>query len=356
MHLRNLHLRNFRLYEDAVFTFSPGINVIKGPNARGKTSIIEALYFLMTGRSFRTSQTADLIRHGAGSFLIEASFVKHGIQQKLQVQYNGSERKVLYNSTPCASSLNLLGLLQGVVIHPDDATIVKGAPACRRNLLDLQLGQSDPLYVRHLTRYDKAMRQRNILLKAKNPATIDVWEEQMAHSAAYIIRQRLHATKTLELRGKEFYRNICGAKEELSLHYKANGTGDNIPAEERDIHVLFSDQFKRHRLKEMELGSTMTGPHKDDVLIALHGKDARGFASEGQQRSCVVALRLAEWERLKSTTAHETPIMLVDDLGISLDAGRRLQLLQHLSSLDQVFITTTDMGSLLQGEHVILMN
>lgn len=354
MYLKALYLHNFRLYEDALFEFSPKINVIRGPNARGKTSLLEAVYFLMTGRSFRTAQTSELIRHGTAFFQLEACFVKHGIEQKLRVSYNGKERKVTYNSTPCASSLNLLGLLQGVVIHPDDAAVVKGAPAIRRHLLDLQLGQVDPLYVHHLTRYEKAMRQRNHLLRAKSCVTIESWEYEMAHAAAYVVKQRAQLVKELEIQGERLYRHICGGREELNLLYKAHGTGDDIPLEDGALRSVFRDQYHRHRSREMDLGATLTGPHKDDLIVALGGKDARGFASEGQQRSCVVALRLAEWERLKNMS-HEMPLMLVDDLGISLDASRRAQLLEHLSGLDQVFLTTTDDGQLMPAEHMISM-
>ncbi len=353
MFIKTLYLKDFRLYKDASFHFSEKINAIKGPNAQGKTSLIEAIYFLMTGRSFRTSQSMDLIRHGASFFHIEAKFVKHGIEQTISVTYNGKERKVFYNRAPCASSLNLLGLLQGVVIHPDDAAIVKGAPQMRRSLLDIQIAQTDPLYVRHLTRYDRAMRQRNFLLKAKSGAGIDVFEHQMAASAVYIVNRRSLAAMELNCLAAPLYENICGANEVLALRYKAHGTGDHIPNEPDALQHLFIDQYKRHRAKEMALGATLSGPHKDDLVIAIAGKEAKGFASEGQQRSAVVAMRLAAFEQLEILTEN-APLMLVDDLGMSLDSSRREHLLDHLSKLNgQVFITTTDTLKILPGEHLV---
>lgn len=356
MHLRALYLHNFRLYEEALFEFSPTVNVIRGPNARGKTSLLEAIYFLMTGRSFRAAQTTDLIRHGATFFCLEASFVKHGIEQKLRVYYSHKERKILYNATPCSSPLSLLGLMQGVVIHPDDAAIVKGAPTGRRHLLDLQLAQTDPLYVHYLTRYDRAMRQRNHLLKAKSALTIESWEYEMANAAAYVIHQRACRVDGLQQKGKELYSRICGRNEELSLSYKANGAGAHhlLEIESGTLRSLYCDQYARHRSREMEMGATLTGPHKDDIGIMLAGKEARSFASEGQQRSCVVALRLAEWERLKSAS-HENPIMLVDDLGMSLDSARRSHLLDYFNEAGQVFVTTTEERPLLAEEHAIKM-
>lgn len=354
MHLKRLRLRNFRIYEEAVFEFFPKTNVIRGPNAKGKTSILEAIYVLMTGRSFRTSQISELVRRGASSFTLEAIFVKHGLENTLRLHYQGGERKVVHNSTAYSSSVSLLGLLQGSIVHPDDVAVVKGAPSIRRHLLDLQLAQADPLYVHYLTRYDRAMRQRNHLLRAQITSTIESWEYEMAHAAAYVIPQRAKAVSELQQQGTILYNHICGGKEQLSLLYKAHGTGDVIPDNSVDLCRLFCDQYARHRKKEMTFGATLSGPHKDDLIISLDDKEARSFASEGQQRSCVVALRLAEWERLKDQS-YDTPLMLMDDIGMSLDSARRRYLLEHFNSLEQVFVTTTDELPLLDNEHTIVL-
>lgn len=354
MYLTALYLHNFRLYEEARFDFSPKVNMIRGPNARGKTSILEAIYFLMTGRSFRTSQTKDLIRHGADYFYLEATFVKHSIEQKLKVYYNSNERRVTYNSTITPSLSSLLGILQGVVVHPDDTAIVKGSPLARRHLLDIQLAQSDPLYVHHLTRYDRAMRQRNHLLRARSSATIDSWEYEMANAAAYVVQQRALAISILRERGQDHYRTICGGTETLHLSYKANGVGDHPINDLASLREIYRSQYQRHRYREMDLGATLTGPHKDDVLIALGEKEAKAFASEGQQRSCIVALRLAEWTRLNQAS-NEQPLMLIDDLGMSLDSMRRKHLVGHFENFDQVFVSTTEESTLVNGEYSIGM-
>lgn len=354
MYLTALYLNNFRLYEEAFFDFSPAFNVIRGPNARGKTSLLEAIYFLMTGRSFRTAQNKDLIRHGASYFYMEATFLKHSVEQKIRIYYSSTERRITYNSTTCPSFSNLLGILQGVVIHPDDTAIVKGAPAARRHLLDIQLAQSDPLYIHHLTRYDRAMRQRNHLLRAKSAATIDSWEYEMAHAAAYIVQQRARAVDMLCLKGREHYKTISGDSELLHLAYKANGAGDNLLSDTNALKEIYRNQYYRHRSREMDLGATLTGPHKDDILISLGNNDVRAFASEGQQRSCVVALRLAEWTRLK-TISEELPLMIIDDLGMSLDSLRRHYLLNHFKNFHQVFVSTTQDSLLVEGEHSISM-
>ncbi|MBA3816557.1 MAG: DNA replication/repair protein RecF [Parachlamydiaceae bacterium] len=355
MHLRSLYLHNFRIYEEAFYEFGPKINVISGPNARGKTSILEAIYFLMTGRSFRQTQVSDMIRHGASSFYIEASFIKHGIEQTLRVHCSGKDRRIVYNNTLCASSSDLLGLLLGAVIHPDDATVVKGAPEARRHLLDVQIAQANPLYIHHLTRYNRAMRQRNHLLRAKTAATIESWEHEMANSAAYIVYQRLQTIEDLQEKGQRLHNLICGGNDTLELAYKSAAVLRSISVADIDILQLrtyYLEQYSKQRKREMELGVTLIGPHKDDVFIGLNTNEARFFASEGQQRSCVAALRLAEWECLKANS-YEMPLMLIDDVGMSLDYSRRTRLFSHLPALEQVFLTTTEELNLPGNTHTI---
>lgn len=354
MRLTALYLHNFRLYEEARFDFSAGINIVRGANARGKTSLLEAIYFLMTGRSFRTAQAKDLIRHGASFFFLEALFIKHGIEQKLRVYYSPLERSVSYNATIYPSLSSLLGVLQGVVIHPDDTAIVKGGPIVRRHLLDIQIAQSDPLYMHHLTRYDRAMQQRNHLLRAKSHAAIDSWEYEMANAAAYVVQQRACAVDLLRREGQVHYQAICGGSESLSLSYKANGAGEHALNEAAPLRELYCSQYRRHRSREMDLGATLTGPHKDDLSIFLDDSEAKAFASEGQQRSCAMALRLAEWTRLKAIS-QDLPVMLVDDLGMSLDVKRRRHLLEHLNCFEQVFVSTTEEAQLVEGEHSIVL-
>lgn len=350
MLLRTLYLHNFRAYKEGFFEFSSGINTIYGPNAQGKTTILEAIYLLVTGSSFRTSQISDLIRLGENFFYIEALFVKHGIEQKLRLSWDGKERKIVYNNTTLSSTSNLLGLLQGVVITPDDISLIKGGPLTRRLFLDLQLAQGDPLYVHYLTRYNRAMRQRNSLLRSKNPMTIESWEHEMANSAAYVVQQRLRALDDLQLSGRSLHRDLSGEVCDLTLIYKSGSavTGEGLS----ELRQYYLGQYQKLRPREMDLGYTLSGPHKDDFLIAIGEKDARFFASEGQQRSCVTALRLAEWNRLHKS-ANARPLMLIDDIGTSLDEGRRERLFAQLPSLGQVFLTSTQKLSVEGAFHPI---
>lgn len=351
MQLRSLYLHNFRCHKDAFFEFLPGINTICGPNAKGKTSILEAIHLLITGRSFRTSQLSDLIGIGSEGFFIEAVFIKYGIEQTLRFSFNGKEKSLLHNSTPCSSIASLLGLLQGVVITPDDASLVKGSPNIRRSFLDVQIAQTDPLYVHHLGRFNRAMKQRNTLLRAKSQVTITSWEHEMSNSAAYIVQQRQKAIHDLHKYSRSLHKALSGETEELELVYK---TGSGAITEVPILKQFYLEQFHKLRQREMLLGSTLSGPHKDDLTIAIGQKEVRYFASEGQQRSCVAALRLGEWERLKAL-ANESPLMLIDDVGISLDHIRRDKLLSHVQHLGQVFLTATQAFHLPE-QHIIELN
>lgn len=336
MYIRSLYLNHFRSLKEELIAFCPHLNFIYGANALGKTTILEAIHFLIMGRSFRTVQTRELIEKGADFFYLEAQFVKHGVEQKLKITCRGGERKVVYNDTVCPSNASLLGLMQGVVVTPDDVVLVKGAPGNRRHLLDIQIAQADPLYVHHLTRYLRAMRQRNHLLRAKNLVTVEAWEYEMANSAAYVTQQRKKAVKELQVLAAKFYAQFSGESDPLKVHYKTGAP----PAEEGNLSRFYVEQYAKCRPKEMLLGHTYVGPHKDDLLFTLGDKEVRLYASEGQKRSVVVALKFAEWQRL-SSLVDETPLMLLDDVGMGLDEKRKERLFSYVSNLKQVFITST---------------
>jgi DNA replication and repair protein RecF len=339
MYLRSIYLRNFRIYEEAFFEFDASINKICGLNAKGKTTLLEAIYLLISGRSFRNASMAELIRHGAHDFHLQACFVKHGIEQILKITFDGRERRILYNNTVLPSSACLLGVLKGGVLSPDDAALIKGPPALRRQFLDMQIAQSDPLYVHHLTRFHRAMRQRNCLLKARNGAGLASWEEEMATSAAYVCKKRDSAAELLKNHCASLYFKLTGDEAPLSITYKLSSS-------------RLLESFAKNRKREMELGFTLAGPHKDDLQIMIGGQETRFFSSEGQQRITAAVLRLAEWEHVRSYS-EEKPLMLMDDVGISLDEERKEKLLNYTSQLGQVMLTST-VPHLLEGRLITI--
>lgn len=327
-----LSLVSFRLFDDKQVSFSPGINVIKGPNATGKTTLLEGIYLLMAGRSFRTSQMSDLFQSGCLNFYVNAQFEKNGVKQVLKMSQQGNERGIFHNSTSLPNLGSLLGILQGVLLAPQDIDLVKGIPAVRRHYLDLQMAQVDPLYVHHLLRYSKALKNRNVLLKSKKVAAIEGFEQGMAISAAYILMQRKKLSAQLESLLREVYHAISGKQEPISLHYRSSlGTA-------HEQSTIF-EKWAIHRKKEMEIGYTTMGPHRDDFKILIHEREVKLFASEGEMRTMAAALRLSEWQQMKQAMQQGMPMLLIDDFGISLDPHRALGLASMLEGLGQVIIT-----------------
>lgn len=334
MTIKRIYLRDFRNYAEAVVDFGPAINVLVGDNAQGKTNLLEAIGLLITGRSFRTTHLSELIRFGAHAFYLEALFEKNGIEQILKFAYDGNERKIIHNATSLPSLSALLGILHGVILSPEDRSLVKGSPQTRRHFLDLLLAQANPLYLHHLSRYWKALKQRNALLKCRSLDTISVWEEQMALSAAFLTCRRAQTVSELE----RLSQTETLATERLELGYRSSALSA-AGADTEALHLYFLKQFEKHRKRECDLGITLTGPHRDDLNILLQGKEARQFASEGQQRGCVAALKLAQWKWLHALT-EAPPALCIDDLGVSFDPTREEELYKRMQNLGQVFITT----------------
>lgn len=336
MLLKRLTLRHFRNYEEATIDFAPSINAVCGANAQGKTSLLEAIYLCVSGRSFRTPHIADLQQTNQPFFSVEVWFTKSGVDQRLRYTYDGKERRILYNATPCQSTAQLLGILPGVVMVPDDIALIKGSPQIRRQYLDMQISQANPLYLHHLVRYQRAMRQRNQLLRQQSLQTIEPWEEEMAASAAYIVAQRGLAVNDLSTRASESYSSLTQENEPLALKYKSGAPTDQEPPQ---VIAYYRERLQQQRRRDVELGWTSVGPHKDDLLIGIQGKLGRFFASEGQQRSAVVAMRMAEWQRLRNQVGC-SPLLIIDDVAMSLDNDRRERLLGSLKGMGQVFLSS----------------
>jgi DNA replication and repair protein RecF len=338
MFIRSLYVHHFRNYEEAYFEFDPQLNLICGLNAQGKTNLLEALHYSMTGRSFRTSRGIELIKDCARNFYVEIIFTKYGVDQSLKIAFDGLERRIIYNHTPLNSAAALLGIIPFVLTSPDDVNLVKGSPLLRRQFLDLQISQIDPLYVHHLTRYVRAVKQRNQLLKAKRMMTIESWEHEMSQSAAYLVEQRYRTIRDLQRHCEHVHAELIGEPEQLSIVYKS-GVDEQLSLS--DIRAYYLEQLYKNRTREMFMGHTLVGPHKDDLLFLINQKEVRFFASEGQQRTCMTTIHLAEWHRL-SQAGHEKPIMMLDDVGLSLDPERRKKLLNQFTHLGQIFLTSTD--------------
>ncbi len=333
MNVTGLILRNFRNYEKAELPFSEGLNLICGKNGSGKTSLLEALYLLSTGRSFLTTHLNDLIRSGANHFFIEAHFIRDNVEQSLGIGFDGKNRRVHYNATQYQSFSHILGILPSVLYSPKDSALISGSPQERRRFLNIQLAQTDPLYVHHLMRYHKAMKHRNALLKIKSEQAIESWEQMMSDSARYLIYRRKQLIEALRPKVETYARFLSGDQDTFDLHYEPS-----ISLKKQD---QIESLYQKQRSKELIIGSTLIGPHRDDFHIIYNKHEAKSFASEGQKRTCIAALKMAEWDELKMQT-EITPLFAIDDFGIHLDPTRTKTLREQLSSFGQVLLTSPE--------------
>lgn len=299
-------------------------------NAVGKTTVLEALFLLISGKSFRSRSLSDMVQRGEEGFKIEAEFEKHGVSHSLSYTFFKGERSIRFNGNPTPS---LLGLVLGVLLTPDDQHLIKGSPHSRRDFIDLSLSETDPLYSWNLSRYERALKQRNALLKIKELRTIEGWEYEMAKSAAYLSASRLKFIESFTPLLIQKYHEVGDGSEKISLTH-------HIPSD-ASYPDYYRKEWHRLRSKEALYGHTLIGPHKDDLILTLNGEEAKHFASEGQKQTLLVALKLAEWEWIRQAT-QETPLFMIDDFGLSMDKNRKDRLIKLISTMNQVIITSVD--------------
>lgn len=345
MHLQTLRLRNFRLFEDLFLEFSKEINHFIGNNAQGKTTVLEALYFLSHGKSFRTHHIQDLVRLGQDHFSLELSFVKHGIDQQLKVLFHKGQIQIFLNDTKISKLQGLLGILHGVVITVEDVDMIKNGPQERRELLDLFLYSIDPLYYYHHQRYKKALKHRNALLKMRSYNTLAAFEAQLATSGAYLIKKRAHVTEELETICQPIFTDLSNQKDHCSLHYqtKYDPTQSLLQLEE-----ALKKDYEENRSKDKEMYITTIGPHRDDVLFEINEQPARLFGSEGQKRTLCNAIRIGQYQTY--CRDHEHAFLCIDDVKMSLDENRHFSLLQTLESYGQTFLTSPELHEKFDGK------
>jgi DNA replication and repair protein RecF len=335
MILKTLRLHNFRNYEDETISFGPNLNIIIGGNAQGKTNLLEAIYLLSIGRSFKAAHLKELIMQGKSYFQIEAEIVKDLVAQTIKIYFDDHQKKVLHNSNPLPSFTSLLGILPSVMHAPSDIELISGQPSVRRRFLNLLLAQHDPLYVHHLSRYFRALKQRNFLLKTQNLSSIEVWEDEMAKSASYLIIKRDKAVAQLSAPINQIMKTLSNMGEEIILRYMP---GMVSTGELNTTYNSYLKQLEKNRPKDLLLKNTLFGPHRDDFICYLDKKAAKIYASEGQKRCLISSLRLAEYNLL-SNRLQFPAIMNIDDIGIHLDEERQKKMKAYLNNLNQIFIT-----------------
>ncbi len=312
MILKSIALSNVRNHGERHVEFAPGVNYILGPNGSGKTTILEAIHMLFCGRSFRTPHLRHLIQEGRSQFQIEAWISSGKHEETLQFSYNGTLRKILHNESPLEKLSDLVGILPGITLTPYDIHLIDGSPAHRRQFLDLYLSQLSPSYLFQLSRYHRALEQRNAALKQRaSSAIVASFDEIMIQAGEIISSTRNEALAQLQ---------------------------ESIFSER--LHIVFhSSPFLPQYKKEKEIGWTLSGPHKEDFTIFLQNQPAKSFASEGQKRSAVIAVRLAQFHHLRQHIGSH-PLLLIDDAGLGFDSQRLCTLLEAVTSFSQVILSS----------------
>jgi len=345
MLVRGITLKNYRNYGELSLAFDPNINIFLGANAQGKTNIIEAVYYASLGRSHRTHQDTDLIRWEAPAASLRLAYERLGVENTLEIAFvRGKRRKITLNGQVIRPK-ELVGGLNTVFFSPEDLFLIKGAPAGRRHFLDAEISQASPAYYHELLQYNHIVQQRNGLLKRIRErhapaAMLDIWDAQLAASAAKIVTKRLEAVRKLHMLANLMQRRISGNQENLSVTYEIHGAG------EQDVTKSLVSWYNKELAEKRELdilrGVTSRGPHRDDLKLAVNEVDLRAFGSQGQQRTGVLSLKLAELEFLRSETG-EYPVLLLDDVMSELDADRRRLLMDFIRKEHiQTMITATD--------------
>lgn len=343
MKLRRIALDGFRNYTDFTADFSPGVNVIWGENAQGKTNLLEAIGFLSGARSHRARGDKELISFHRDRGTITAEVTSRGRDFLLEVQlFRGARRRLFVNHVKCKTAAELGGIVQTVLFCPEDLALIKAGAAERRSFLDHAICQLRPRYAEALAQYSKLLDHKTRILRdwEKHPSLLDVLEdfnEAMARAGALVIHYRAHFVRKLAEKAAQIQTEFSGGRETLALHY---ATVSTVRAPLGPTVELYEDLRRHqdsHAKAERDARSCLSGPHKDDLVARINGQPARQYASQGQTRTAALSLKLAERELFRDDTG-QWPILLLDDVLSELDARRQDFVLRRITG-GQVILT-----------------
>ena len=352
MKVNKVQLANFRNYTQAEYTFRDGLNVICGPNAIGKTNLMESIFVSAIGRSPRTKNEKDLIRMGENKAYIHLFLEKKYRDHVINVEINRSEgKKINVDGAKITRLGELIGLLTVVYFSPDELKMIKDAPQERRRFMDLSLSQQSKPYYLALSKYNALLAQRNKLMKttdfAEFSTTAFIWETQIAEAAADIILKRRAFIEKIGIYADQYHQKIAGENEDITLIYESCIEGET----REEIKEALIKKLEESHEKDYELGYTTVGVHREDFNITSKGIDLRKYGSQGQQRTAALVIKLAEIEYYYSESG-EKPILLLDDVLSELDEKRRTALLEATAGT-QTFITCTEFNENVDNYHKI---
>ena len=343
MKLRRIVLDGFRNYTDFTADFSPGVNVIWGENAQGKTNLLEAIGFLSGARSHRARGDKELLSFHRDRGTITAEVTSRGRDFLLEVQlFRGARRRLFVNHVKCKTAAELGGIVQTVLFCPEDLALIKAGAAERRSFLDHAICQLRPRYAEALAQYSKLLDHKTRILRdwEKHPSLLDVLEdfnEAMARAGALVIHYRAHFVRKLAEKAAQIQTEFSGGRETLALHYATVSTVRDPLGPTVELYEDLRRHQDSHAKAELDARSCLSGPHKDDLVARINGQPARQYASQGQTRTAALSLKLAERELFRDDTG-QWPILLLDDVLSELDARRQDFVLRRITG-GQVILT-----------------
>lgn len=334
MIIKSIELENFRNYDSLSINFDEHTTILFGNNAQGKTNILESAYMSGTTKSHKGSRDKEIIKFDKNESHIKTIISKNNRDYQIDIHLRKNKSKgIAINRVPIKKASDLFGLINIIFFSPEDLNIIKNGPAERRKFMDAELCQIDKIYLSDLTNYNKALNQRNALLKEMvyKPdlkETLSLWDEQLISYGKKIITRRQQFINDINIIVKEIHNKITSGKENIDVTYDPNIDD-----------IFFLDELVKNKEKDMRFCQTSVGPHRDDIKITVDGIDIRKYGSQGQQRTCALSLKLSEI-KLVEDTINDKPILLLDDVLSELDKNRQSDLLDNLLDT-QTIITCT---------------
>jgi DNA replication and repair protein RecF len=346
MKVNELYLEGFRNYGSATATFCDGVNVITGRNAQGKTNLIEAIYYLAAGRSFRCSSDKELVNFDRETACIRAGIFSGEREQTLEARFFRGRRRELYaNEAKLKKATELTGRLTAVLFSPDDLTIIKDGAAVRRKLMDNCLSQLRPGYLAALIEFNRLYEHKTRILRDhhEKPSLLELLDDfdlRMAQQSARLIYYRSAFAQGLSKRAADIHMEFAGGAETLKIRYKTVGRMDAAGKKPQELLPELLEHQNQHRRAELSSGLCLSGAHKDDLEIEINGVAARKYSSQGQARTASVSIKLAERD-IHHDDRASYPVLLLDDVLSELDSKRQSFILSRIKQ-GQVFITCCD--------------
>ena len=348
MYLSELQLNHYRNYESVDVHFSPDTNVLIGENAQGKTNLLEAIYVLALARSHRTNTDRELIQWHEDFATITGLVQRSAGKTPLELVLSQKGKKAKVNHLEQAKLSQYIGQLNVVLFAPEDLNIVKGSPAVRRHFIDMEFGQMSSKYLYNISQYKSILKQRNQYLKqlqrrqAKDLVYLGVLSDQLAAYGAEVTVARRQFLQQMEKWAQKLHQEITKDREVLTFKHQSQIPEEQLDQSVEELYQQFQTLYEKQQTREVEQGTTLIGPHRDDVQFLVNDKDVQAFGSQGQQRTTALSVKLAEIDLMKAQTG-EYPILLLDDVLSELDDLRQTHLLKTFQNKVQTFLTTTSL-------------